>query len=404
MQVIGCIDECSYAVAHHLVVVDEEHPRSLLVRHSPSLAAERTINQGTTSLRTSRRGSPLTRVHAVSGSGDHILLPDGAQWIDELPDGLVVCDSNGTITAVNQKLIEMSGRSRYELLGANVDVLVPDQQRNRHRDVRHDFVVSRATRPMGLGVQLAMRRRDGSELPVEICLATVMHIDIPVVVGVVRDVSERQRVESALRNTSELLTLADERERIARDLHDTVLQRLFGLGMELQATAMRAPKDMSDRVENAVDEIDLIIREIRTAVFTLGSAGRDGSLGQELNMVTTQAKRVLGYAPRLRMDGPVELAMSPEIRIELLASLREALTNVARHAEATEAEIELCAGDELVMRVLDNGRGVSVEMDISAGNGLRNMAERARLLGGGCSLSPRAERGSELRWWVPLSH
>jgi signal transduction histidine kinase len=224
------------------------------------------------------------------------------------------------------------------------------------------------------------------------------------VVAIVRDVTERLRAEGALRATSDLLTLAGERERIARDLHDTVLQRLFGLGLELQATAMRAQSEVSDRIEHAVDEIDLIIREIRTAVFTLGSAGREGSLGQELNTVTAQAKRVLGYSPRIRMDGPVESATTPEISTELLASLREALTNVARHAHATEAEIELVATDELVLRVLDNGRGVPSEFDTNSGNGLRNMAERAKLLGGGCTLSPRPERGTELRWWVPLSH
>jgi signal transduction histidine kinase len=257
---------------------------------------------------------------------------------------------------------------------------------------------------MGPGVRLALLRRNGTELPVEISLSTMTGLREGTVVAIVRDVSERLRVETALRTTKDLLTLADERERIARDLHDTVLQRLFGLGLELQATAIRLPGDVPDRIENAVDEIDLIIREIRTAVFTLGSAGREGSLGQELTRVTTQAKRVLGYMPRLRLDGPVESQITPEIRAELLASLREALTNVARHAAATGTEIELSSGENVVMRVLDNGCGVPDELDVSSGNGLRNMAERARLLGGGCSIAPRPNRGTELRWWVPLPH
>ena len=103
------------------------------------------------------------------------------------------------------------------------------------------------------------------------------------------------------------------------------------------------------------------------------------------------------------MDGPVENAITPEIRVELLASLREALTNVARHANATEAEIELQAHDVLVLRVLDNGRNPPADFDMSSGNGLRNMAERARLLGGDSKISPRsAGRGCELHWWVPL--
>ena len=326
-----------------------------------------------------------------------------ATWIDELPDGLIVCRPDGTIRVVNQRLLEMSGYCAAELVGRTIDVLVPIRSRDRHEALRNGFVEANRARPMGPGMQLSLECKDGGEVPVEISLSPLSSGDHRGVVAIVRDVTERLRAESVLRTTSDLLTLAGERERIARDLHDTVLQRLFGLGLELQATAIRSP-DVSDRLERAVDEIDLIIREIRTAVFTLGSAGRDGSLGQELSTVTAQAKRVLGYSPRVRMDGPVETATTPEIRTELLASLREALTNIARHAGASEAEIELLATDVLELRVLDNGRGVPSEFDTSSGNGLRNMAERARLLGGGCSLSSRPERGTELRWWVPLNH
>ncbi len=332
--------------------------------------------------------------------------PGFENWIDDLPDGLVVSRPDGTIRVVNAQLAAMSGYDKCELIGANIDMLVPNRSRDRHAALRHGFVEADRARPMGPGMQLSLQRKDGSELPVEISLSPLTMPDHRGVVAIVRDVTERLRAESVLRTTSELLTLAGERERIARDLHDTVLQRLFGLGLELQATSIRAQNDaITDRIEHAVDEIDLIIREIRTAVFTFGSAGRDGSLGQELSTVTAQAKRVLGYSPRVRMDGPVETATTPEIRTELMASLREALTNVARHAGASEAEIELVATDVLTLRVLDNGRGVPDGFDTAGGNGVRNMAERARLLGGGCSLGPRAEKaGSELCWWVPLTH
>lgn len=337
--------------------------------------------------------------------GAPAVAPEFAAWIDELPDGLVVCRPDGIIRVVNGRLVDMSGYGLDELIGASIDTLVPTRSRDRHGALRTGFVDANRARPMGPGMQLSLQRKDGSEVPVEISLSPLSTPGHSGVVAIVRDVTERLRAESVLRSTSDLLTLAGERERIARDLHDTVLQRLFGLGLELQATAIRSPDPaVAERVERAVDEIDLIIREIRTAVFTLGSAGRDGSLGQELNTVTAQAKRVLGYSPRVRMDGPVESATTPEIRTELMASLREALTNVARHAAASEAEIELVATDVLTLRVLDNGRGVATEFDTNSGNGLRNMAERARLLGGGCELAQRADRGTELRWWVPLPH
>ena len=330
--------------------------------------------------------------------------PEFAAWIDELPDGLLVCTPDGTIIVANDRLVAMSGHAAEHLIGANVDVLIPLSSRSRHAGLREGFVDANRARPMGPGVQLTLARADGTALPVEISLSPLTGAKGRGVVAIVRDVSERLRAETVLRTTGELLALADERERIARDLHDTVLQRLFGLGLELQAAAIHPQSDVSSRIEQAVDEIDLIIREIRTAVFTLGSASREGSLGQDLNTVTSQATRVLGYSPRLRMDGPVETAITPEIRAELLASLREALTNIARHAAASQAEIELHAGERLVMRVLDNGKGVPESFDTSSGNGLRNMAERARLLGGGCEIAQRSGRGTELTWWVPIIH
>ena len=338
---------------------------------------------------------------AVSSADIAVPSPDDGTWIDDLPDGVLVCNLDGIITSVNLRLARMARRERAELVGESVDMLVPGSNRTRHPQLRAQFISAGATRPMGPGVHLTMLCGDGTELPVEISLSP-----LPAqrgVVAIVRDVSERLRAEAMLRTTSDLLTLADERERIARDLHDTVLQRLFGLGLELEATAIRAPVELATRIEKSVDEIDRIIRELRTAVFTLGSAQREGSLGNELTALTAQAKRVLGFTPRLRIDGPVETEITPAIRVDLLASMREALTNIARHASASEAEVELHADNRLTMRVLDNGRGIGDVTGAIAGNGLLNMATRARMLGGDCTVANRARGGTELVWWVPLS-
>jgi PAS domain S-box-containing protein len=245
-------------------------------------------------------------------------------WIDRLPDGVIVCTRDGEVALANDTMVRMSGYAHDELVGMPIDGLVPARHRRGHGALRTKFVEAGATRPMGPGLQLQLERRDGEMVPVEISLAPVGSGATGGVIAIVRDVTERRRAEDTLRTTSDLLSLASERERIARDLHDTVLQRLFGLGLELQAVSMRAEPSIGVRVERAVDEIDLIIREIRTAVFTLGSASREGSFGQELNDVVSQAKRVLGFAPRLRLDGPVESAITPEIRSELLSTTARA--------------------------------------------------------------------------------
>jgi signal transduction histidine kinase len=221
-------------------------------------------------------------------------------------------------------------------------------------------------------------------------------------VASVRDVTERLEAERRLRTADDALALADERERIARDLHDTVLQRLFGLGLELQATAMRSDGASAERLESAVDEIDRIIRDIRTSVFTLGASGRQGSFGQELAEVATQAKRILGFAPQLRLDGPVESLITGDVRSELVASLREALGNVARHARARSVAVEIVCDEHVTLRVTDDGVGLPSGGAPNGGNGITNLSTRAERLAGSCSVANREAGGVELVWQVPL--
>ena len=320
------------------------------------------------------------------------------------PDGLLISDDAGHILYVNSALCEITGYSDRELVGQFVEVLVPDGHQIDHVSHREQFARSPRTRPMGRGIRLSARRKDGTSVAVEISLSPVASPEGTLTLASVRDITERLEAADRLRSAGEMLAMASERERIARDLHDTVLQRLFGLGLELQALGMRASPEVGHRLEGAVDEIDRIIREIRTTVFTLGSAQREGSLGHEIGAVIAQAARVLGFTPRLVINGPVESMASPEIRIELVASLREALGNVARHAHASETLVELLATDELLeLSVRDNGVGLPESFQMSAGNGLRNLAARAELLDGTCRIGRATGGGTEMHWHVPLS-
>lgn len=322
--------------------------------------------------------------------------------IDGSPDGLLISDQRGRILFANAALSDMTGWPAAELVGQPIEVLVPEEVRRRHVGHRESYQDAPSVRPMGQGLQLAARRRDGSLLHVEISLSPVATADGVLTVASVRDVTERLEAERRLRIADEALTLSDERERIARDLHDTVLQRLFGLGLELQAVSMRSDPLTAERLESAVDEIDRIIRDIRTSVFTLGASRRAGSFGQELAEVATQAKRVLGFAPHLRFDGPVESLVTGDVRTELVATLREALGNVARHARAHEAIVELACEDELTLRVLDDGVGLPADFRPGSGNGIPNLAARAERLGGSCTVANRPSGGVELVWRVPL--
>lgn len=204
----------------------------------------------------------------------------------------------------------------------------------------------------------------------------------------------------AVADREELAVISD-RERIARDLHDVVIQRLFATGLQLQGISMLAgASDVAERLEQAVADLDLTIKDIRGTIFELQNR-RPSSLRQEIRTLVREYVPVLGFAPTVRTLGPVDTAVTPEVRIHLLPVLREAISNVARHALADQAEVEVEVSDqEVVLTVSDDGSGVPPGR---AESGLRNARRRASGLGGSMDLRQNEPRGTVLTWRVPLA-
>jgi PAS domain S-box-containing protein len=324
--------------------------------------------------------------------------------VELAPDGVLIVDRTGTIIYANRSMEHLAGSD--DLVGAPVDRLVPSAVRDRHAALRDGYNAAPTQRPMGAGLELMLERSDGALVPVEISLSPFEHGD-PYVITAVRDISDRKENQQRLATANEQLALVAERERIGRDLHDVVLQHLYGMGLSVQATASTAGAQTQTRLETIIDDIDRIISEVRTIVFTLGTAGHRGALGQELADVVAQASRVLGFTPALRMDGPVESVMSDEVRTEMVASMREALGNVARHAKASQAYVTVgVVDDAVVMTVVDNGVGPpSDEESMRGGHGLANLQSRAEAFGGSCTLTARGPdeaNGAVLRWSAPF--
>ena len=213
-------------------------------------------------------------------------------------------------------------------------------------------------------------------------------------------VIDKARLHARLRE----LTLAEERERMARNLHDTVIQRLFAIGLGLQGVARLIPsEDGKARVEDLIDELDVTVRQIRTTIFAISRSHRSASnqgLRREILDVVDEATGRLGLDVRIDFEGPIDTAVGETTAEHLLFSLREAISNVVRHAGASHADVEVNVGsDLLVLRVADNGVGIA-EGAGGFGRGLANLGERAKLLGGSCQIRRRAEGGSELEWSV----
>ena len=331
-------------------------------------------------------------------------LSDEAVWaiVDAAPDGFVVVDAANQILMVNRQTEEIFGYDRGDLLGRSLEELLPERFREIHRGHSTRYRAEPRTRPMGAGLILFARRQDGTEFPVEISLSPLQTSAGLQVVAVVRDITARLEAEDRLRRAEQDLQLVEDRERIARDLHDTVIQKLFAAGMTIQGVWSRTTdEDQSRRLSAVIDDLDATIREIRSVIFGLKANGlADSGVRSQILRVASEERLALGYEPRVRFDGPIE-TMSEAIAGELLPTLREALSNVARHADASSVEVEVDVGDNVVLRVLDDGRGLPATA--TGGRGISNITERAALLGGQCRASARPDGGTALEWLVPNS-
>jgi signal transduction histidine kinase len=206
------------------------------------------------------------------------------------------------------------------------------------------------------------------------------------------------------RRDAERFAVFEDRDRIARDLHDLVIQRLFATGMQLEgAVRLMAdrPEEASARVRRAVDDLDGTIRELRSTIYGLQAPADDrSSLRALLLEVVDAGAEQLGFAPSLRMDGLLDTLVPTPVADHLIAALREALSNAARHASADAVEAVVTVRDsELVLEVGDDGVGFA---EPGRRSGIANLSARAAQLGGTLTVSSAPGEGTRLTWRVPL--
>ncbi|MFG3193407.1 sensor histidine kinase [Streptomyces omiyaensis] len=208
------------------------------------------------------------------------------------------------------------------------------------------------------------------------------------------------------RRDAEQVTLLEDRDRIARDLHDLAIQRLFATGMTLQsARRFVEHPEAVDRLTRAIDDLDATIKIIRSTIFGLREHDIPGTAPKLRSRVVTAVDAgaaTLGFAPALRMEGLLDTDVPADIADDVVAVIGEALTNVARHACAHRTEVAVLAGDgTLEVTVSDDGVGLPSDR---TDRGLRNLAERAERLGGSLAVHspPEPDGGTHLTWRIPL--
>jgi signal transduction histidine kinase len=255
--------------------------------------------------------------------------------------------------------------------------------------------------PLGAGANVrgvfTIGRRKGS-MPFPLAAVDVV-ASFAAQAGIALELAERRR-------DAERLLLFEDRDRIARDLHDQVIQRLYAAGLALQGMAPQATTPAaSTRIQNVVDELDNAIRDIRTAIFSLRAHDEDAapSLRTQIVSIAEEMTPILGFAPTVRLGGGLDDNVTAEQGEHLLAVLREGLSNAARHASASEVEVSAEAESDVCLRISDNGIGMAAEI---RGSGLGNMSRRAADLGGTlvvAAADPVTRKGSALCWRVPLA-
>lgn len=328
-------------------------------------------------------------VSEIEAQRDHL-----ATIVDILGDGLLEVDvASGSVLLVNDRFCEMVGYPRDKVLAegrASAWLEAPDM----------NALMSRADSGPAR-FEVTLRHEGGTLFPASVTLARLgTKSPRPSCVAVFRDLTADLAAAHALSSAEARVAVADEHDRIARELHDTVIQRLYATGIGLQGAAERS--NVRERIERAVIGIDDAIRDLRTSIFSLRQPVADMGVSDSIRTTAEEARRIL--------DCPLLVAVSPDIdehvpstlRGDLVAVVRESLTNVAKHAAARTVALSVDIEDgHLVVYVSDDGVGF-IEQGTWSGQGLRNLRERAERLGGTCELSTAPGNGTRIVWRLPL--
>jgi PAS domain S-box-containing protein len=347
-------------------------------------------------------------MHPPDGDGDAAFsIPDFLyrDVFDAAPDGIVIVDRRGRICDVNRTASEMFGFDREELLGEPVERLVPEGQRELHREERAGYVDEPTARPMGVGLDLRARHADGSEFPVEISLSPLQGDDQMYVVASVRDQTEREKLRDFGAHT--LQAVEGERQRIARELHDDTAQRLSALLLRIHMARSSHRDDMDEflsdlraEIEETVDGLRRVARGLRPPALS------DLGLSEALRTHLRKRLREAGLEGDYEVDPAVDL-LAQEKQLVLYRVAQEAVANVVRHAAANRVRVSVALeGDEVRLEIEDDGKGfrtrgkgTTVE---GRGLGLIGIHERAHAVEGEAMVESAPGRGTVVRVTVPL--
>jgi len=321
------------------------------------------------------------------------------------PDAIVIVDKHGRITAVNARTEIMFGYERGELVGQEVELLVPESTRAPHARLRDSYTAHPRTRPMGTGLELSARHKQGTQFPVEISLSAVESGPDVSVIAMIRDVRERKRLRAFGRQA--LRAMEAERKRVALELHDETIQTLVALLIRLKVAQRNPTKAGSPQF---LDELRSEIAEAAEGVRRMAAALRPPELDAlGVGAAIESHARVLSESTRLSIRVEVESGeqvLSQDVQLALYRIVQEALSNTLRHAEAQRATVRMQhKSGSIVVEIEDDGTGFDV-LEVMAsdqrGFGLFGILERAAYAGGRAEFDSRPGEGTRVIATFPI--
>lgn len=318
-------------------------------------------------------------------------------------EGIITIDERGRIDSFNRAAEQMFGYTAAEVLARNVSVLMPSPDRERHDNYLANYLRTGEAKIIGIGREVVAQRKDGTRFPMDLSVGEVRLGDRRLFTALVRDITERRKLEQEVAAAAE-----QERARIGRELHDGLGQQLGGL-LFLMNGLHRDLKDASSRqaeiAQQLCDELNTAMRQARNLAHELYAirATPDG-LTQALESLAERVAGAHGIACSFAGDRSL-LVESQAVASHLYRIAQEAVHNALKHGRSTRIDIELARREAIVaLSVRDNGAGLPAQA-VAAGRGigLRTMEQRARLLGGEFIVQGRPEGGVEVTCMVPAA-
>lgn len=327
------------------------------------------------------------------------------QLVESSPDGMVIVDSDGRIRQVNHESEQLFGYSRREMLGQPVEMLLPEAARAAHVQHRATYMADPERRPMGKGLQLTGRRKDGVEFPADISLTSLESEYGTLAVAHIRDVTELRRSQRERLLAHLVRVREEERLRVAADIHDDIIQALSAAGIRLELLRPELANPVQDELlDNLQRTLRVAIGRIRTLILDLHppTLERDGLVDVVTNYLD-HLKEELGVTCHLDVNLVSE--PSPPTRTVIYRLLQESLSNVRKHSGANEVRVGLDnLADGFRACVQDDGVGFDPErVQAHASLGLAAMRELTEMASGRIAIRSRPGSGTAVEVWIPDS-